>query len=179
MTFGDSIRGTLPCGSCGTSLEFAVSASSMLDRLTRLHLPGPAVWDAGGVTFSMRPVTTRDLLAVFSAPAPRRALLARCVAVEPESARDALFESEEGAVEQFNRLNEGAESCIALPCPACNAVERVVLDIAHFVWMEVRHAAIVLLRQVHELASAYGWSEAAILAMNDRRRAMYLELARS
>jgi hypothetical protein len=178
-TFGDAIRGTLPCSSCGTSLEFAVSASSMLDQLTALRPPAPAVWDAGGVRFSMRPATTRDLAAISSAPAPRRALLARCVEVEPTSARDALFESENRALEEFNRLNEGAESWIALPCPACGAVERVTLDIGHFVWLEVRHAAIALLRQVHELASAYGWSEAEILAMNERRRAMYVELARS
>jgi hypothetical protein len=179
VTFGDTIRGTLPCGSCGTSLEFAVSASSMMDQLTRLRPSAPAVWDAGGVAFSMRPVTTRDLLAVSSAPAPRRALLSRCVEVEPESARDAVFESENRALEEFNRLNEGAESWIALPCPACGVVERVSLDIAHFVWLEVRHAAIALLRQVHELAGAYGWSEAEILAMNGRRRAMYLEMART
>jgi hypothetical protein len=34
------------------------------------------------------------------------------------------------------------------------------------------------MREVHELASAYGWQEASILAMSSNRRNAYLEMAR-
>jgi hypothetical protein len=54
----------------------------------------------------------------------------------------------------------------------------VDLDIGRFLWMEVRHAALALLRDVHELASAYGWREDEILTMNSARRAMYLGMVR-
>jgi hypothetical protein len=82
------------------------------------------------------------------------------------------------AAEEFNRLNADAEIQFTLACPACGIVQRTELDIVRFLWSELRHAAKSLLFEVHELASAYGWSEASILSMNASRRAMYLEMAR-
>jgi hypothetical protein len=35
------------------------------------------------------------------------------------------------------------------------------------------------LRDVHELASAYGWRESEILALSPQRRQAYLELVRA
>ena len=45
---------------------------------------------------------------------------------------------------------------------------------ARFLWKEVRNAARRLLGEIHQLASAYGWSERAIAAMGPGRRAAYL-----
>jgi hypothetical protein len=53
------------------------------------------------------------------------------------------------------------------------------LDIGRFLWFEVRNAAQRLLREVHELAYAYGWSESAILAMSFHRRQNYLAMVRT
>ena len=47
-------------------------------------------------------------------------------------------------------------------------------DPAGFVWEEIRADALQLLDEVHQLASAYRWSERAILAMSATRRAAYL-----
>ena len=41
---------------------------------------------------------------------------------------------------------------------------------------EVAAAARRLMADIHELASAYGWSEAAIVSMSTARRAAYLEM---
>ena len=61
-------------------------------------------------------------------------------------------------------------------CPACRTEFAVDLDIAGFVWAELRARAQRLLREVHVLALAYGWTEDEVLALGERRRAAYLEL---
>lgn len=179
MTFGDALRGCLSCDACSTRVEFEIAVSSMVDRLEGLRPLDQSEWRTEHFTFSMRPVTSRDLAAIAGAADPRRDLLARCTSVEPDAGENALSSCEPLAVERFNRLNAGAETRFAVPCPACGAMDRVDLDIGRFLWAEIRHAALALLRDVHDLASAYGWSEASILSMNGARRAKYLEMART
>jgi hypothetical protein len=179
LMFGDALRGCLPCGECATRVEFEISVSSILDRLEALRPPAEAVWRTERFGFSMRAVTSRDLAAIVGSADPRRGLLARCTSVEALDAEVALSSCEDLAVAQFNQLNEGAETRFAVLCPACGAVDHADLDIGRFLWAEVRHTGLTMLRDVHDLASAYGWSEASILSMNDARRAMYLEKART
>ncbi len=52
----------------------------------------------------------------------------------------------------------------------------VAFDIVSFLWNELNAWAIRTLREVHILASAYGWSETDILAMSPWRRQFYLEV---
>jgi hypothetical protein len=61
-------------------------------------------------------------------------------------------------------------------CPACGHRWRIVFDIVSFFWTEINAWAIRLMREVHLLASAYGWRERDILAMGARRRQRYLEM---
>jgi hypothetical protein len=75
-------------------------------------------------------------------------------------------------------MHEAAEIALTLTCPACDARQVVHLDIAGFLWAEVRHAAQRLLDEVHELGWAYGWSEGAILTMSASRRQAYLDRVR-
>jgi hypothetical protein len=175
-TFGDALKGYVPCGACATRVEFETSVQSMLDQLEMLRPRTGATWHAGRFTFTMRPVTSCDLEAIISATDPRLELLKRCISVEAEQA---LLNCESIAIEHFNRLNAGGETQFMLRCPACGAITRVEFDIGRFLWTEVRHAAINLLRDIHDLASAYGWSEASILAMAPARRAIYLEITRT
>ena len=63
-------------------------------------------------------------------------------------------------------------------CPACGAAYVADLDVAGFVWAELRASAQRLLGEVDTLARAYGWTEPDVLALGERRRAAYLELAR-
>jgi hypothetical protein len=177
MTFGDALRGCVPCTVCATRVEFEISVTSMVNRMEALRPPRESIWQTGRYSFSLRPVTTRDLAAVSSLAEGRRSLLALCVSTGAPDNEAALVECEDSIVEQFNRLNEGAETQFALICPACGALDRVDLDVARFLWAEVRHAAIATLREVHELASAYGWTEGSILEMNSTRRGLYLEMA--
>ena len=70
-----------------------------------------------------------------------------------------------------------AETRLTLSCPECSAEWEETLDLTAFAWAEVESRARRLLLEVHLLASAYGWGEADVLAVSERRRAFYLEAA--
>jgi hypothetical protein len=61
-------------------------------------------------------------------------------------------------------------------CPQCRHQWPAFLDIPSFVWREIEMLAQRLLREVHLLASAYGWSERDILSLSPSRRQCYLSL---
>jgi len=63
-----------------------------------------------------------------------------------------------------------------LVCAECRREWQAVFDIVSFLWSEVDAWALRLLRDVHELARAYSWREADILALSSWRRQCYLEL---
>ena len=65
---------------------------------------------------------------------------------------------------------------LTLECPACRRSWELMFDIGAFVWREIDAWARRLLREIHALAKAYGWSEHSILEMSAERRSAYLEL---
>jgi hypothetical protein len=65
---------------------------------------------------------------------------------------------------------------LALTCPQCGHEWQAPFDIASFLWTEINAWAHRTLQDVHELARAYGWREADILALSPWRRQVYLEM---
>ncbi len=176
LSFGDSLRGVLPCSSCSTRMEFEISIDSISSGR---ELPDRSKWSVGGFAFVMRAVTTRDLAKAIAAADPRKALLRSCIEVQSDDSMATLAEHEDYAIAEFNRLNREAETRLTLPCPACGEITQADLDIGRFLWAEVSNAALMLLRDVHELASVYGWREEDVLGMTSVRRATYLEMVRA
>jgi hypothetical protein len=78
--------------------------------------------------------------------------------------------------ERIGECSPDAEAPLDFICPSCGHQWRAFFDIAAFFWAEIAAQARRLLREVHILASAYGWREADILAMSARRRQAYLEM---
>jgi hypothetical protein len=66
---------------------------------------------------------------------------------------------------------------IAVTCPACGSARRLLVDPAALVWHAVEAGARSLAAEVADLARAFGWSEADVLALPASRRRLYLELA--
>lgn len=69
-----------------------------------------------------------------------------------------------------------AEIELALNCPTCGMRWQSQFDIVGFFWREIDAWAAGVLREVHVLAAAYGWSERDILALSASRRRHYLDL---
>ncbi|AYF90646.1 hypothetical protein D6Z43_27210 [Pseudomonas sp. DY-1] len=61
-------------------------------------------------------------------------------------------------------------------CPACGADSEVPIDLDDAALARLNARQRALLRDVHDLASRYGWSEAQVLALTPARRAQYLAL---
>jgi hypothetical protein len=69
-----------------------------------------------------------------------------------------------------------ADVRLALVCPQCGHHWQGAFDIGTFFWHEIDAWAQRTLREVHTLASRYGWREMDILSMSARRRQWYLNL---
>lgn len=181
---GRTLEATAPCPACGEQAEFAVDADALLARAADAAPQAPV--ESSGFVVAWRPPDSRDVAAAAEAAdavAAERVLLERCVtgasgsdgvvdaSALPAGVRQALAD----AMAESDPL---AEVLVAVSCPACETAFAADLDLGAFVWAELHADAQRLLREVDVLARAYCWTEAEVLALDDRRRAAYLELAR-
>jgi hypothetical protein len=79
-------------------------------------------------------------------------------------------------VERMAAADPQADTRLALTCPDCGHAWSAVFDIVPYLMEEIHRWAKHMLREIHNLARAYGWREADILAMAPTRRRAYLEL---
>lgn len=177
-TFGPQIDGHADCPQCGERLAFSLDTDALL--ATADDLPS-APADAEVEGLRVRPPSLRDLAAIAAqadatdaadAGHAARQLLARCT-LAGDAARldDAALPAVE---EKLDALDPHADIALALECVACGYAGLAQLDPGQLLWDEIEAHALRLLQQVHQLASAYGWSEAQILALTPMRRARYL-----
>jgi hypothetical protein len=181
---GRTLEATAACPACGEQAEFAVAADALAERAGK-GVP-PARVEAGGFVVSWRPPDSADLAAAGEAgdaAAAERVLLSRCVlaATGPDGEVDSTelpAESRAAVADAMAASDPLAEVLVDVECPACGTAFLADLDVGGFVWAELRAHAQRLLRDVAVLARAYGWTEAEVLALDEVRRAVYLQLAR-
>jgi hypothetical protein len=65
---------------------------------------------------------------------------------------------------------------VSCTCPSCNAQYDAPIDLESVVLQRLAVRQQSLLREVHLLASCYGWTEHEVLAVPAQRRARYLAL---
>ena len=182
-TFGDDWQGIALCPGCRTPHEIAPPIDELVSDVEPSE---PVLLRSGDYELKIRAINSRDQAEVASSGSAEqgaRLLLERCVL----SARDAsgpvavatLPASVVAEVEQrVAALDPGADTRLQLTCSDCETVWDVAFDAGEFFWREIATYAQRLLRQVHVLASAYGWREADVLALSPTRRQTYLELSR-
>jgi hypothetical protein len=183
-TFGPQLASLAACPSCGELVEFGINAADI--RATPTWEPASAIdlsHDGYEVRFRLpnsHDVTCLDPQA--DNQTNRQSLLARCILdarhAGVEITADKLPPEVAAAVaERMAKADPQADVQIALACPKCAHHSQMPFDILSFFWAEINAWALRLLRDVHVLASAYGWREADILSMSPSRRQAYLELA--
>jgi hypothetical protein len=178
-SFGRALSGFSVCAQCAARLVFTLPVRAMLASLESGISIKPMVWTENGKQMRLRPTNTLDLLSsleIVDAGEAQKFVLARCLGLA--EAPPTIFAETDMAMaqEKFDQLHEPTEIRCATECPECSARGTLDLDIASFLWLEVRAAAARLLGEIHALASAYGWTERAILRMAPRRRSVYLEM---
>jgi len=141
---------------------------------TETDTDAPPHAEAAGLR--LRAPSLRDLAAVAALQAEdaARRLLARCTLAGAVDTLDAATRAQAEAA--LETLDPQADLALALRCAACGQEDVATLDPAALLWDEIASRARALLQQVHQLASAYGWSEPQVLALPPARRAHYLAL---
>lgn len=171
---GDRLSCVVDCPSCDERLDLDVSVD---DLLLDPYLGAREWYDFPGTGGERQPVrfrlpTGEDLEAAAredSVESGLRTIVGRCV--EGELDDDSL----EALSEAMEALDPQAEVRLELRCPDCGERFTALLDAASLLVEELAGAD-ELLRDVHELALAYHWSERDILELDLGRRRRYLEL---
>lgn len=189
--FGDTLAGESFCPDCGGQVEFQASVTELLaaddgrlrsgKRRGTLRLPE-------GRSLEFRLPDSRDLAALVGADDPdraRRILAERCVTADlaGEGGGEELKEIEPFSDEFLALLSQAMEQSdpladirFDLTCPDCGREWSVALDILLWMWDELGREARGLLRDVHVIARAYGWSERNILDLSPERRRAYVDM---
>lgn len=179
--FGAGASGVAECPECGDLLEWTLDLDEI--RTTdddRAGETGDLTVD--GYELSYRLPDSTDLAAVVGGAVAggRDALLRRCVLearrdgarVDPASLPEAAVL---GLAAEMETRDPQAETLLDFACPACGSRWQAIFDVPAFLWAEIQARARRLLGEIVDLARAYGWSEADILAMSPARRRLYLE----
>ncbi|MEM9219966.1 MAG: phage baseplate protein [Cyanobacteria bacterium P01_F01_bin.150] len=181
QTLGSQVVSKVTCGQCGEQVEinFEISDIRLLsDDLSQFVL------EKDGYRVEFRLPNSWDLTATVGmsdVETVTAQLLRRClVSVQHEGESYTVDQLPawitQMVVAQMEQADPQANVQLAIVCPVCGHEWQPVFDIVSFFWRELDAWAKRLLREIHSLASAYGWREADILAMSAQRRQLYLEM---
>lgn len=182
--FGSQLSSLTDCPACGERLELNFNVA---DIRAGSSSDAPLSLCESGYELELRLPNSLDLLrlADCSTIAEMRArLLAQCVMsvthegeVEPAARLGEMpAEIVELAIARMGAADPQADVEVDLNCPECRHGWQTCFDIVSYLWTELHAWAGQMLREVHLLASSYGWRESDILQMSALRRRTYLEI---
>jgi len=178
-TFGPELTGTSLCCQCRERIELTFAS----DDLPAAGPPANAHVAMSGYELQLRPPNSSDIAAVSDQDLPRARLhlLERCLlTAQYRGSPVSISELPEPVLDEAERRMAEADPQsdiqLVVACPACGARNKIAFDIVSFFWREIESWAGRILREVHTLASAYGWREEEILALSPLRRQCYLDL---
>lgn len=188
QTFGSRLVCLAGCPGCSERMEVAFSVQDILvDPATKT---GEALSIAvSGYEVLFRLVCSQDLIAITGIKDPtlaRSILLDRCILAvrhNDENISEHISIDElpadviSAVVDGMEQADPQADVQLSLTCSSCGHEWQASFDIVSFFWSEIDNWAHRILREVHALARAYGWSESDILEMSPLRRQIYLEMA--
>jgi hypothetical protein len=180
--FGAEAVAIASCPRCEEQLEVPLD-------LTRLRPPVdagmPEPIHVDGYVATVRIPTTVDLQGIGDTADENsavEALVARCVdSIRGPDGEECGVHAAPASVQSMLRLHLGellddVDIELELSCATCDRAFAAPFDIAPFLLREVEAWAANVLRDIHEIARAYGWDEPTILALSPRRRSRYLDL---
>jgi hypothetical protein len=178
--FGSSMVAHVTCPACSRELELSFSARDIRVEAPPSTLSLSMSVDDHEVEFRLP--NSGDLCAIANAASLARLQLfercllsATCKGVRVSA--DAVSPEVISAVsDRMAEIDPQADVQLALACPDCGHAWQSPLDIVSYLWTEIHSWATRMLREIHLLASTYGWRESDILALSPARRRAYLEI---
>jgi hypothetical protein len=182
-TFGSRLTSVATCATCAERLELDFSVSDIW-ATPEVEPEAELALSTDGFDVRFRLPDSLDLMAISGVADVARAqqtLLRRCVLSAhhngDEQAIEALPEPIAARIaECMEQADPQANVQLSLVCPACGQEWRGTFDIVSYFWNEISAWAQDVLRDVHLLASAYGWRESDILTLSPWRRQCYLDM---
>ena len=172
-----SVRLVCRAPQCGEPLEVALPIDALLAAAPDDGAAGPvAVPLADGRSVALRRPTGRDLRAWHRTPyATRRDAVVAML--DTLRVAGSLTPDDEPVVANAMATHDPLVAfAVSCACPACGAACDHPVDLEAAVLTRLGARRRALLREVHMLASRYGWTESEVLAVAPARRAQYLAL---
>lgn len=181
--FGSRIVSLATCPGCREQAEVTFDVGQVLAEPVS-DQPATLTLDVSGWRVQVRLPNSLDVAAIenaVSVEAARFTLLARCLLSAERDGEPVVADQLPAAITnevsaRMSTADPQADVRLDCTCPACGHRWQAAFDIVPFIWTEISAWAARTLRQIHLLASAYGWREADILAISPTRRGLYLEL---
>jgi hypothetical protein len=182
--FGPNLNCVTVCPNCAEQLEISLNTVQIRAAPPEASTSGIYSITVEDCELEFRLPNTSDLLSITSGSnefSARRKLFELCVLQAKRNgvsleAGEISDEMVDAAANRMSELDPQADVQIALSCPACSHQWLAAFDIASYLWTEMNGWALRMLDEIHRLASAYGWSEADILALTPVRRQLYLRM---
>ncbi|MBI1868058.1 MAG: hypothetical protein HYS06_07175 [Methylocystis sp.] len=182
--FGGRAEALADCPRCSEKLETDVLLAA-IRAPTPVDAPARFTLTIGAREIGYRLPNAGDLAALGAnselsdGTAATRALARRCLLALEDS--ESLSDEAEAALTEaianaVTAADPQAEVMLELECPGCGFHWTAPFDIVEFLWRRLESTVSTLLREVHIIASHYGWSERDILTLSPFRRRRYLEL---
>ncbi len=174
--FDSGFAGTVTCDLCKEKIEFNVDIGDFIS------LPGTVSTfqvPYQGRQYSFRPLSTRDLMAISNSGQDSGSKdLVKILCLNDDPAKDLILERPE-LIERVNRALEEHQSIsdivLTSDCPECRHTMKSIFDIVHVLDADITHAAGLFLEDIHQLATAYGWTEDTIFSIPRARRNWYVK----
>lgn len=177
VLYGPKLECVSTCPSCGQTVEFSADTADLVSTEPETPVGRVALLDG---QLDCRPPSNSDVRELLAAAAPvdSRRLLRRCLLTDAATLQTLSEQDCDRAVGELADADPGASIEIEIECScAYRWIEQ--FDIRSFLLTELTDWAARTLRDVHRLASRYGWSESAILAMSPWRKRIYLDACES
>jgi hypothetical protein len=179
--FGDWIRADAVCtgAGCGKRVDVSFRLRDYLSHNLPKQSPNvmpsesPGWFQLRNTEVTFRLPTVADQIAIAHHPQPAQALQQRCIRPMEISAKLRQRVEKAMAIMAPN-LSENLQG----QCVECGTIVTLFFDVQQFTLQELRRQATLIYDEIHLLASAYHWSEAAILELPQQRRQQYAERVR-
>jgi len=182
-TFGPRLECLAVCPACGERLELTFNVADIRvthEDSTRAE-DGELLLRVADHEVHFRLPDSRDLERLTAGASARQELLKQCLIrvrhqgneIATDQAPSDLLEA---VADKIAQADPQADVQLALSCARCGHRWQAPFDIVSFFWAEIHSWACRTLREIHSLASAYGWCEEDILNLSPWRRQVYLEM---
>ncbi|MBX3330914.1 MAG: hypothetical protein KF722_10965 [Nitrospira sp.] len=188
-TFGGTVESVATCPACRVMVEVTVDVRTIFPDTAQIASRDassrfPVEIAAGDFIVQAVAPTVRDVEAIVSTAALEegvRMLLRRCILRAEKLGNPCEVDDLPQEVcalleERLAEADPQGDVHLSIHCPGCDHRWPMPFDILAYFWSEIHLAARRLLRDIHVLASVYGWRESDILMLSEGRRRIYLEM---